>query len=117
MDVRSSVPVFTLNRERVPLAFQASHAGSIPVTRSTQKPLHSKVFRALRATFEIVPRLIAVSLAAGSGIRPDWLARADEFITSARDDVRSDGPSPSGEVIEGCSTSNDCCPNGAGKRA
>src|SRR5450432_2834190 len=42
--LRSSEPIFTLNRERVPLAFQAGHAGSIPVTHSTEKPLHSKVF-------------------------------------------------------------------------
>jgi hypothetical protein len=43
------MPVFTLNRERVPLAFQAGHAGSIPVTRSTEKPLHSKDFHASTA--------------------------------------------------------------------
>ena len=37
--MRRSAPIFTLNRERVPLAFQAGHAGSIPVTRSTgQRP-------------------------------------------------------------------------------
>jgi len=35
-----------LKREPAPLAFQAGHAGSIPVTRSTEKPLHSKVFHA-----------------------------------------------------------------------
>lgn len=28
--------IFTLNRERVPLAFQAGHASPIPVTRSTE---------------------------------------------------------------------------------
>jgi len=43
------MPVFTLNRERVSLAFQAGHAGSIPVTRSTEKPLHSKDFHAPKA--------------------------------------------------------------------
>jgi hypothetical protein len=41
--------VFTLNRERVPLAFQVGNAGSIPVTRSTEKPLLRKGFRALAA--------------------------------------------------------------------
>ena len=42
------MPIFTLNRERVPLAFQAGHAGSIPVTRSIEKPLHSKGFSVSR---------------------------------------------------------------------
>jgi hypothetical protein len=44
--MRRSTPIFTLNRERVPLAFQVGNAGSIPVTRSTENPLHSKGFRA-----------------------------------------------------------------------
>jgi hypothetical protein len=35
-----STAIFTLKRERVPLAFQAGHAGSIPVTRATEKQLH-----------------------------------------------------------------------------
>jgi hypothetical protein len=42
--MRRSTAILTLNRERVPLAFQAGHAGSIPVTRSTGKSLHSKFF-------------------------------------------------------------------------
>jgi hypothetical protein len=33
--MRRSTAIFTLNRERIPLAFQAGHAGLIPVTRST----------------------------------------------------------------------------------
>jgi hypothetical protein len=48
--------IFTLNRERVPLAFQAGHAGSIPVTRSTENPLRSKVFRATTAAPLVVKR-------------------------------------------------------------
>jgi hypothetical protein len=44
-DMRRSTPIFTLSRERVPLAFQAGYAGSIPVTRSPERPLHSKDFR------------------------------------------------------------------------
>ena len=42
--MRRSVPVFTLNREGVPLAFQADHAGSIPVTRSTENRCTTRVF-------------------------------------------------------------------------
>ena len=45
--------IFTLKLERVPLAFQAGHAGSIPVTRSTGNPLHSKDFHAPTASARI----------------------------------------------------------------
>jgi hypothetical protein len=40
--MRRSLPIFTLNRECVPLAFQAGHAGSISATRSTGKTVWSK---------------------------------------------------------------------------
>src|SRR5450755_174360 len=42
--MRRSTAIFTLKRERVPLVFQAGHAGSIPVTRSTRKPYTVRVF-------------------------------------------------------------------------
>jgi hypothetical protein len=43
--MRRSTAIFTLNRGRVPLAFQADHAGSIPVTRSTENPCTARVSR------------------------------------------------------------------------
>jgi hypothetical protein len=44
--MRRSGTIFTLKRERVPLAFQAGHAGSIPVTRSTKNPCTARIFPA-----------------------------------------------------------------------
>jgi len=55
-DVRRSMPVFTLNRERVPLAFQAGYAGSIPVARSTEKPLTQQGFSRARGRPLVVER-------------------------------------------------------------
>ena len=55
-DVRRSMPVFTLNRERVPLTFQAGYAGSIPVARSTEKPLTQQGFSRARGRPFVVER-------------------------------------------------------------
>src|SRR5665213_2986872 len=42
--MRRTARIFTLNPERVPLAFQAGHAGSIPVTRSAS-PRRAELLR------------------------------------------------------------------------